>query len=135
MDVSEMKSGDYAGLGLLQKKYGFVGVKAVDNSKQIVMVSADGAVPNEVEGVPLSQKVVYLKAECDFRNRTDRAQFYYSLDGKIWTAIGKPLHMVYTLPHFMGYRFALFNFATQSAGGAVDFDYFRVSADLTAATP
>ena len=40
--------------------------------------------------------------------------------------------MVYTLPHFMGYRFALFNFATQTPGGAVDFDYFRVSTDLTA---
>ena len=72
--------------------------------------------------------MVYLKADCDFRSRTDRANFYYSLDGKVWTSIGKPLHMLYTLPHFMGYRFALFNFATKTAGGSVDFDYFRVSA-------
>ena len=35
--------------------------------------------------------------------------------------------MAYTLPHFMGYRFALFNFATKTAGGFVDFDYFHVS--------
>ena len=41
--------------------------------------------------------------------------------------------MVYTLPHFVGYRFALFNFATKSAGGFVDFDYFRVSGKLTGA--
>lgn len=128
MDVSHMNKGDYAGLALLQRKYGFIGVKAAENALQIVMVSGDGNLPVEVQNVPVAQKVVYLKAECDFRNRTDRASFYYSLDGKVWTAIGKPLHMLYTLPHFMGYRFALFNFATQTAGGSVDFDYFRVSA-------
>jgi beta-xylosidase len=131
MDVSHMKNGDYAGLGLLQKKYGFVGVKSVDNELQTVMVSADGNAPDDVKSVPLSQKVVFLKAECDFQNRTDRATFYYSLDGKMWTSIGKPLHMLYTLPHFMGYRFALFNYATQTPGGWVDFDYFRVSAGET----
>jgi hypothetical protein len=26
----------------------------------------------------------------------------------------------------MGYRFGLFNFATKTAGGYADFDYFRV---------
>src|SRR5699024_4773110 len=41
--------------------------------------------------------------------------------------IGDTLQMEYTLPHFMGYRFALFNYATQDTGGFVDFDYFRVS--------
>jgi hypothetical protein len=35
--------------------------------------------------------------------------------------------MEYTLPHFMGYRFGLFHFATQTEGGHVDFDFFRVS--------
>nr|WP_242954184.1 dockerin type I domain-containing protein [Clostridium puniceum] len=28
---------------------------------------------------------------------------------------------------FIGYRFALFNYATKAAGGFVDFDYFRIS--------
>ncbi len=77
--------------------------------------------------MPLSQDVVYLKVECDFRDQADRARFFHSIDGQQWTAIGKPLRMTYTLPHFMGYRFALFNYATKSAGGFVDFDYFRVS--------
>ena len=30
----------------------------------------------------------------------------------------------------MGYRFGLFNFATQEAGGQADFDYFRISDTL-----
>jgi hypothetical protein len=31
---------------------------------------------------------VFLKAECDFKDRADRARFFYSLDGESWTAIG-----------------------------------------------
>ena len=63
-------------------------------------------------------------------NRADKAYFHYSLDGENWTAIGEPLRMVYTLPHFMGYRFALFNYATKTAGGFADFDYFRLGGRL-----
>ena len=133
IDVSNMKDGDCAGLGLLQRRYGFVGVKAADGARSIVMVSAETDPPVEAESVPLSQKVVYLKAECNFKDRADRAAFYYSLDGKQWTPIGKSVHMVYTLPHFMGYRFALFNYATKTIGGSVDFDYFRVSPNMTGA--
>ncbi len=59
-------------------------------------------------------------------DRKDIATFFYSLDGKSWTAIGEPLKMTYTLPHFMGYRFGLFNYATQTIGGFADFDYFHL---------
>ncbi len=58
--------------------------------------------------------------------KTDNAYFYYSLDGQAWTAIGKPLQMSYTMPDFVGYRFALFSYATKASGGFVDFDYFHV---------
>jgi hypothetical protein len=39
--------------------------------------------------------------------------------------------MVYTLDHFMGYRFGLFNYATKEAGGFVDFDYFHIDDTIT----
>lgn len=130
MDVSNMKDGDFAGLGALQKKYGFVGVKMSGDTKSLVMVTADSNSPTEVESVPLVGNTVFLKLECDFKNRTDKACFYYSLDGNKWTAIGKPLQMSYTLPHFVGYRFALFNYATKNSGGFVDFDYFRAGEKL-----
>ena len=39
--------------------------------------------------------------------------------------------MTYTLPHFMGYRFGLFNFATKTPGGFADFDFFRISDEIT----
>ncbi len=132
IDVSHMKDGDFAGLAALQKKYGFVGVKMAGEAKLIAMVSAESNSPVEVESVPLAGNTVFLKLDCDFKNRTDKAYFFYSLDGNKWTAIGKPLQMTYTLPHFMGYRFALLNYATKIAGGSVDFDYFRVSGKITA---
>ena len=120
-----------AGLGALQKKYGFVGVKREGETKSLIMVSAESDTPQELQSVPLNQDTVFLKIDCDFKDRTDKATFFFSLDGQKWTAIGKPLQMSYTLPHFMGYRFALFNYATKNAGGFVDFDYFHLSDKIT----
>lgn len=34
--------------------------------------------------------------------------------------------MKYDLSHFIGYGFALFNYATKCKGGYADFDYFTV---------
>jgi beta-xylosidase len=126
LDVSKMKDGDIAGLGLLQKNYGFVGLKNENGTKSIIMVSTKGGKAVEIEKVPVSQNTLYFKAECNFKDRADVANFFYSLDGKSWTKIGEPLKMPYTLPHFMGYRFSLFNYATKEIGGFADFDYFRI---------
>jgi beta-xylosidase len=144
IDVSGLKDGDFAGLCLLQQNYGLVGVKRNGDSKQIVMVKgsasrrrrgrgrrqeSNGDSPSDtvVQAVALKQDTVYLRTVCDFRNRADKARFYYSLDGQSWTAIGDELEMRYTLPHFMGYRFGLFNCATKDAGGRADFDYFQIT--------
>ncbi|MEK5466283.1 glycoside hydrolase 43 family protein [Paenibacillus sp. FSL R7-0210] len=126
LETGGMKDGDVAGLAAFQAKYGFVGVKMSGNSKSIVMVNASSGSMTQVAGVPLNQNRVYLKVLCDFTNQTDKAYFSYSLDGNNWTSIGNTLQMSYTLPHFMGYRFALFNYATKSAGGYADFDYLRL---------
>jgi beta-xylosidase/enterochelin esterase-like enzyme len=127
VDVSSLKEGGLAGLALLQKNYGLVGVKSENGTNFILMVNAASGSPTEVERVPLMQTNVFLKADCDFKERADKAHFYYSLDGKSWTPIGSTLKMSYTLPHFMGYRFGLFAYATKTPGGHADFDYFRVT--------
>lgn len=126
LDATGMKEGDFAGLALFQRKYGQVGVKVQEGKKYIVMVNGETETPVEVEKQPLEGAVVYLKAECDFTNRSDKGFFYYSLDGKEWRPIGNTLQMAYTMPHFMGYRFALFNYATQMTGGYADFDWFKI---------
>ena len=126
MDVSKMKEGDFAGLSAFQKNYGQVGVKVENGQKSIVMVSASSDESVEVQKVSLNQNLVYFKIDCDFTNKKDEAKFYYSLDGKVWNPIGETLKMTYTIPHFMGYRFGLFNYASKNTGGSVDFDWFRI---------
>jgi len=127
LDISNMKDGDFAGLGLLQKNYGLVGVKVNGNSKVIEMIDASSGKPVVAQNIPLTQKEVYFKAECNFTDKKDVADFFYSLDGKSWTSIGTQLKMAYTIPQFIGYRFALFNYATKTTGGFVDIDWFRVN--------
>ena len=127
MDVSHMKDGDFAGLCLLQKNFGQLGVRVNKGVKSIVMISAGTGKPVEIQSVPLSRNIVYFKAECNFKDRADIAKFFYSYDGKTWNFIGEPLKMAYTIPQFIGYRFGLFNYATKNIGGYADFDYFHIS--------
>ncbi|WP_340105932.1 glycoside hydrolase family 43 protein [Rhodohalobacter sp. 8-1] len=130
MDTQNMKDGDYAGLGALQGINGFMGVKKENGTTHLVMMKETPEDQEEIEILPLVQDQVYLRVAFDFENRTDKAYFYYSLDGESWQQIGDMLQMQYTLDHFVGYRFALFNYATETAGGSVDFDYFRVEPGL-----
>ena len=127
VETAGMRSGDCAGLAVFQKHYGFVGVKLKGSERYIVMADASSGSCVEVESIAVSQTRLYFKIDCDFRDQKDRAYFFYSLNGEDWVPVGRPLQMSYTLPHFMGYRFALFNFATEAAGGYVDFDYFRIA--------
>ena len=131
LDVSKMKEGDFAGLGLLQKNYGLLGVRVEGDKKVIVMVNAGTGRPVESGTVSLDQKIVFFKAECDFTDKKDVANFFFSLDGKTWMPIGTQLKMSYTLPHFMGYRFTLFNYATKNIGGFVDFDFFHIGDNIS----
>jgi beta-xylosidase len=95
------------------------------------MVNGEKAAPEEKQRIALTGNKVYVKAEGDFRNRTDKGYFYYSTDNKTWTKIGNTLQMEYTLPHFIGYRFGLFNWASATAGGSVDFDWYRISDQIS----
>ena len=131
MDVSGMKEGDVAGLVLLQEFYGYVGVHYRNGEKYIVQENYNAATPVLLEEIPMDVTTIYLSAVCDYRNMKDTAYFYYSLDGNSWMPIGNPLSMKYTLSHFMGYRFGLFNYATKQTGGHVDFDYFHIKQQAT----
>ncbi len=131
LDISKMKEGDFAGLSLLQKNFGLVGVSIENGEKSIIMYDASSGKPVEVQKVSLKQNTIFLKAECDFKNRADTGYFFYSLDGKVWQPIGRSIKMPYTIPHFMGYRFGLFNYATKNIGGYADFDFFRVENQIS----
>ena len=126
LDVSGLNDGDVAGLGLLAADYGYVGVTKEGGQTSVVMVAFRDGEAQTVERVPFVGDTVHLRAHADFRDRADDGTFFYSLDGETWTPIGDTLEMRYTLQHFMGYRFALFAYATETPGGTADFDFFRL---------
>lgn len=130
MDTQHMKNGDYAGLGALQGTNGFVGVNKKNGETHLIVMKETPEEQKEIETLPLNQDQVYLRIAFDFQDLTDKAYFYYSLNGELWHQIGDVLQMQYTLDHFVGYRFALFNYATETTGGTVDFEYFRIEPGL-----
>ena len=135
LDFTSLQDGDVAGLTAFQRNYGYVGVTKRDGKFYIIQAQAriankqskDTVKENALEALEKTLNVVYLRVDCDFTNLKDEAAFYWSLDGVTWHEIGERLHMKYTLPHFMGYRFGLFCYATQTPGGKADFDYFHIS--------
>lgn len=133
METGGMKDGDWAGLGALQDFYGFVGVTVEGSQKYIVKYNTIFGVALEEERIPITADRVYLKVDFKFvdggTDGYDRAYFYYSPDGESWMQFGGSLYMTYRLEHFVGYRFALFSYATKETGGYADFDYFRVSGE------
>ena len=121
LDLSQMKDGDYAGLAAFCSEPGTIAVIQENGKKYLVMTDRDV----EKARVALNQNQVYLKMDCDFT--TDDAVFSYSLDDKSWTQLGDKFHMIFSMAHFTGNKFAIFNYATKTAGGYVDVDFFRYS--------
>jgi beta-xylosidase len=131
LHLNELKEGDIAGLGLLQKAYGWIGVKLIHGKKVLALELIDKNHTVQEFGKVIEGDQVHLKVTCDFTNRKDLAHFYFSEDGgDSWTQVGPSLQMNYTLPHFMGYRFALMYYATANPGGRASFADFRLSPNL-----
>lgn len=157
LDYAGLKEGDVAGLALFQQLYGFAAVEMTAKGPEVVLwqnrVDAanrnnKGAAKNAAAAsrkrlaMPLKGgdgSNVWFKVVCDFRPwpepdytkipaHQDTARFYWSADGANWTALGEAMYLPYTIPHFTGYRFALFAYSTKTPGGHADFDFFRVSA-------
>lgn len=140
LDSSDMRNGDFAGLGAFQDQYGYVGVMIEEDTAKVIMAMAEpepfdpaamnyelGKAEVIAECIPLNQRELYLRIDFDFRDMADTADFYYSLDGSSWIGIGRRLKMSYRLTHFAGYRFALFSYATKETGGTAFFDFLKVT--------
>lgn len=136
MDISGMKNGDYAGLAAFSYNYGYIAVKKESAGAKLVMVDAHNNQTEKADkptvkaSVDCTSDIVYLKEDFNFAGG-DKVTFYYSFDGNTWTQLGDPMQLSYELTHFMGSKFAIFNYATKSTGGYADFDYFRVTDKLT----
>lgn len=139
MDVSHMKDGDRAGLSAFNDHAGVLEVAREGDTFILSMKEEDVELDKDKRVTDTQAKVcgtvdlgkaetVYLRVDGDFRLGKDIATFYYSLDGKDWTRIGSDFKMRFDFrKFFMGTKFGIFNYATKTAGGYVDVDYFRYS--------
>lgn len=133
---SELKDGDYAGLGFLIGTYGLIALTKEDEQYYLVMIARDcddktifGNLVDSKPGtvyarIPVNGDKVTLKATANFVNNADECKFYY-LDGEKWRKLGITHHMVYKLDHFMGCRIGLFLYSTEEIGGTAEFSNFE----------
>ncbi len=120
IETDHMKDGDIAGLAVFQDPYAYIAVEQINDSRYIIMVNNG----ETIDSVELKDKTVYLQASAHYG--TGKASFSYSLDNKKFTPLGNELSMRFNLSVFTGNKFCLFNYATKSTGGYVDFDWFRI---------
>ncbi|MBB3074118.1 glycoside hydrolase family 43 protein [Streptomyces violarus] len=136
LDFSAMRDGDRAGLALLRDSSAWIGVKRDGGATRVVMVNGltmDGnwnttGTGTEVASATVTGNRVRLRAAADIRPGSARpGTFSYSLDGINFIRLGPAFSMGNDWRFFMGYRFALFNHATQALGGAVRVTRFELS--------
>lgn len=141
IDLSGMKDGDICGLAAFNGDSGVL--RIVKKGKKYVLQCAeekavfkgqrmiDRVDVDVIEEIPLKfsntkDKTIYLMVNGDFNPGRDMASFAYSTDGDSWHGIGREIAMKFDyMRHFMGTKFAIFNYATRNIGGYVDIDWFR----------
>jgi beta-xylosidase len=137
LDYSAMKDGDRAGLALLRDSSAWVGIKRDNGASRVVMENhltmdrkwQTTGTGTEVAGEPVSGGRIWLRASADIRPGADRTgKFSYSADGRTFRPIDTPFVLNNHWQFFMGYRYAIFNYATQSLGGEVKVSSFTMTA-------
>lgn len=153
LDISALKDGDTAGLAVYTRSFNYAAIKKEDGVNTIGVVARPQPFSGKIDHAAVEEFIagttvdlgdstdVWLKADANFKLASGElfVEYLYSTDGQTWHTLGNgpqaPLKVDWGLSHFMGYRFGLFNYATQSTGGAVDADYFYLSDTLTADQP
>jgi beta-xylosidase len=136
LDASKMKNGDCAGLAMFRDSSGWVGIRRDGGAFRVVMKNGiemdehwnTKDLGKEVASIPIAGGKVWLRAGADIRPGAGRqAVFSYSTDGATFTRVGGPFVLKNAWQYFMGYRFAIFNYATSELGGAVRVSSFTLS--------
>lgn len=128
LDYAAMANGDRAGLAMLRDSSAWIGVKRDNGATRVVMTSGltmnsswnTTGTGTEAASATVSGGRIWLRANADIRPGSGRtARFSYSTDGVNFTTLGPAFTLNNAWQFFMGYRYAMFNYATQALGGAV----------------
>jgi beta-xylosidase len=136
LDLTSMRDGDRSGLAMLRDSSAWIGIKRDSGRNRVVMVNGltmDGnwnttGTGTEIASANFTGTRIWLRANADIRPGSGRqARFSYSTDGVNFTSLGTGFTLKNEWQFFMGYRFGIFNHATQALGGAVTVSRFELS--------
>ena len=115
LDASGLEPGAKAGLAALQYNCSMIGVEAGKNGRLRLFTARRDAMRGmpagpqyELASQALSQSRVFLRAQFNFENAHDTVQYFYSLDGWDWQALGHEEPVSFDLRYFVGTRAALY---------------------------
>jgi beta-xylosidase len=128
LDYATMRDGDRAGLAMLRDSSAWIGVRRDGGATRVVMTNGltmnsswnTTGTGTEQAGAAVSGGRIWLRVNADIRPGAGRqARFSYSTNGTTFTSLGPAFTLNNAWQFFMGYRYAMFNYATQALGGAV----------------
>jgi beta-xylosidase len=130
LDISNLQSGDRAGLGMIGKGVATLAVSRLANGQSQLTLSTgsatatSGPVTQQATAAIGDADTIYLTLRMNFSN--NQGQTAYSLDGIEWTTIGNsfPLLWDWATGTFQGEQYALFNYNPAGSSGFVDVNRF-----------
>jgi beta-xylosidase len=136
LNDAAMKDGDRSGFSMLRDTSAWIGVVRDAGKYRVVMrqnINMDRRWNTANKGedaasAPVSKGNIWLRIAADIHPGPDRtAVFSYSTNGKIFQPLGPPFPLNNRWQFFMGYRYAIFNYATISLGGVVKVQSFTMT--------
>lgn len=136
LDYSTMHDGDRTGLAMLRQSSAWIGIRRDAGQTRVSYV--DGltmdsnwnttSTGTERASTTITGGRIWLRINADIHPGSGKqAHFSYSTDGTNFTPFGPAFTLNNDWQFFMGYRYGIFNYATQSLGGSVTVNRF----DLT----
>lgn len=130
MDISNLETGDTAGLGMLGKGLATLAVRRLAGGEAQLVLSTGSATANsgpmteQATAALGAANTVYLLLRMDFQQNLGQTAF--SVDGTNWNTIGNsfPLIWDWATGTFQGEQYAVFNYNAASSNGYVDVDRF-----------
>lgn len=138
VDASNIKDGDFAGLCALEGQYAFIAVTKEKLKYKLVLAYHkldhstwtmnifDNQKAEILNEIALPSKKVRLQLKFTLYQGTEKVQAYYFDEmKKTFVSLGQSCALTYSLDHFTGVRFAMFNFSTIDFGGIATFSDFK----------
>ena len=131
IDFSNMVDGDICGLAAFRDQTAWIGITRTGSNYNVAAVQgleqdssnnwatlSDGTT---VGTAAISVGKAWFRISLDSRTAgTHLANFSYSLDGSTFNQLGGPFTLDTPFNYFMGYRYGIFNFATEALGGSIE---------------